>query len=131
MTTETTVGENNPQNNATSNINTGGEYFLHFETVGVNPFGRFGTFGGGNNNSPSENNNNNNLPLLLPPGFGVSLGEGFNPPSEGNAGRLDPNIAALVNTLTGANLGINHAERESNHIKLTEFGRIEVEDPNE
>jgi len=37
----------------------------------------------------------------------------------------------LVNVLTGANLGVNHIERELNHVKLTEFGGTEVEDPNE
>ena len=31
----------------------------------------------------------------------------------------------------GANLGINHVDRESNHVKLTEFGGTEAEDPNE
>ena len=29
------------------------------------------------------------------------------------------------------NLEINHVERESNHVKPTEFGGTEVEDPNE
>jgi len=58
------------------------------------------------------------------------LEENFNPPSKGNAGRLDPNVAALVNALTGANLGINYIKRKSNHIKLTEFERTEAEDPN-
>jgi len=55
--------------------------------------------------------------LLL--GFEGEFGGGFNP--EGNAGGLDSNITALVNALIGANLKINHTERESNHIKLTEF----------
>jgi len=44
---------------------------------------------------------------------------------------LDPNVAALVNALTGANLEINYVERESNHVKPTEFGETEAEDPNE
>ena len=44
---------------------------------------------------------------------------------------LDPNVAALVNALTGANLEINHVKKESNHVKLTEFGRTEAEDSNE
>src|SRR6266498_2200390 len=52
-------------------------------------------------------------------------------PPGGNAEGLDPNVAALVNALTGANLGINYVDRESNHVKLTEFGRTEAEDPNE
>jgi len=68
------------------------------------------------------------LPLS---GFGEGLGGGFNPLPEGNAGGLDSNVAALVNALTGANLGINHIDRESNHVKLIEFGGIEAEDPNE
>ena len=64
------------------------------------------------------------------PGFGGGLGGGFNPPPGENAGGLDPNVAALVNTLTEANLRINHVERESNHVKLTEFRETEAEDPN-
>jgi len=114
-----------------SNVNTGGGHFSHFGIVGANPFRGFGAFGGGNNNPPPGNNNNNNPPLLPPPGFGKGLEGGFNLPSEENAGGLDPNIAALVNTLTEANLEINHAKRESNHVKLTEFGETEAEDPNE
>src|SRR6266542_1443930 len=134
MTTGITAGGSNSQNNATSNMNTRGEHFPHFGTVGANLIGRFGAFGNNNNNSLSENNNNNNpppLPLLLPPGFGGGLGGDFNPSSGGNAGGLDPNVAALVNALTGANLRVNHVERESNHVKLTEFGGTEAEDLNE
>ncbi len=120
------------QNNMTSNVNTEGEHFSHFGTIEVNPFGGFGAFRNNNNNSPPENNNNNNLPSLLPPsGFEGGFGGGFNPPPEGNAGGLDLNVAALVNALTGINLGINHVERELNHVKLTEFRRTEAEDPNE
>ena len=130
-TTGTTAGESNPQNNATSNVNIGGGYFPHFGIVGANLIGGFGTFGNNNNNPPSGNNNLPLLPLLPLPGFGGWLGGGFNLPPGGNAERLDPNIAALVNALIGANLGINHVERESNHVKLTEFGGIEAEDPNE
>jgi len=59
------------------------------------------------------------------------LGKGFNSPPEGNAKGLDPNIAVLVNTLTKANLRINHVKRESNYVKLTEFGRTEAKDLNE
>ena len=131
--TETMAEESNPQNNATSNVNTGGGYFSHFRTIGANLFKGFRAFGNNNNNPPSGNNNNNNLPLplLLPPGFGGGLGGDFNPSSGGNAGGLDPNVAALVNALIEANLGVNYAERESNHVKPTEFGRMEVEDPNE
>ncbi len=102
-------------------MNTGGGHFLHFGIIGANPFERFGVFGKGNNNSPLRNNNNNN-PLLLPlPGFEEGLGEGFNPPSGENARGLNLNIAVLVNALAGINLRINHIERESNYVKLTEF----------
>ncbi len=94
--------------------------------------GRFGAFRGNNNNLPSGgNNNNNNSPLPVSPlGFEEGLGGGFNPPSGGNVKELDPNVAALVNTLTGANLGINHIERELNHVKSIEFGGTKAEDPN-
>ena len=112
-------------------MNTGGGYFPHFGTIGANLIGGFEAFGNNNNNPPPRNNNNNNPPLLPLPGFGGVLRGGFNPPPGGNAGGLDPNVAALVNALTGANLGINHVERESNHVKLTEFGGTEAEDPNE
>ena len=67
--------------------------------------------------------------LLL--GFGGGLGGGFNLPPGGGLGGLDPNVAALVNALTGANLGENYVEREANHVKPTEFGETEAEDPNE
>ena len=93
MITEAMAGRSNSQNNTISNVNTGGEHFPHFRTVGANPFGGFGAFG--NNNPPSENNNNNNLPPPLPP-FGGDLGGGFNPLPRGNAGGLDPNVAAVA-----------------------------------
>ena len=93
---------------------------------------------GNNNNPPPGNNNNNNpppplppLPPLSPPGFGGGLGGGFNPQPGGNARGLDPNVTALINALAGTNLGVNHVDRESNHVKLTEFGGTEAEDPNE
>src|SRR6266542_3437803 len=107
--TEATAGGSNQQNNATSNVNTGGGYFSHFETVGANPVEGFGAFRNNNNNNPLLPS----LPLPLS-GFGEGLGGGFNPLPEGNAGGLDSNVAALVNALTGANLGINHIDRESN-----------------
>ncbi len=130
MITEATAGGNNSQNNATSNINTGRGHFSHFGTVGANLVREFEAFGN-NNNSSSGNNNNNNLLLPLPsPGFEGGLGGGFNPPPEGNAKGLDPNVAVLVNVLTGANLGVNHIERESNHIKPIEFEGTKAEDPN-
>jgi len=132
MITGTTAGGSNQQNNAISNMNTEGGYFPHFGTVGANPVGGFGAFGNNNNNPPLGNNNNNNPPLSLPlSGFGEGLGGGFNSLSEGNARGLDSNVAALVNALTRINLEINHVERESNHVKLTEFGETEAEDPNE
>src|SRR6266498_3215842 len=121
-TTEITARRSNSQNNVMSNVNTGGGHFSHFGIVGVNLVQGFGTFGNNNNNPPLGNNNNINPPLLPPPGFEGGLGGGFNSPPGGNAGGLDLNVAALVNALIGANLGINHIERESNHIKLTEFG---------
>src|SRR6266511_2662643 len=117
-TTGATAGGSGSQSNATSNVNTGGGHFPHFGTIGANPIGGFGAFGN-NNNPPSGNNNNNNpppLPPLPPPGFGGGLGGGFNPPPGGNAGGLDPNVAVLVNALSGANLGVNHIERESNYV---------------
>ncbi len=89
-------------------------------------------FRGNNNNLPLGENNNNNLPpSLLPPEFRGGLGGGFNLSPERNVEGLDPNVAALVNALIGANLGINYAKRESNHVKLTEFEGTEAEDPNE
>ncbi len=65
------------------------------------------------------------------PGFEGSLKGDFNLPSRGNIRGLDLNIAALVNALAGANLGVNYVERKSNHIKPTKFRRIEAEDLNE
>src|SRR6266498_1436647 len=96
-------------------MNTEGGHFSHFETIGANPVREFGAFGNNNNNSPSENNNNNNPPLLslpLPPGFGGGLEGGFNPLPRGNAERLDPNVTALVNTLTIANLETNYSSSQ-------------------
>src|SRR6266540_1633043 len=66
-TTGATAGGSNSQNNATSNVNTGGGHFPHFGTVGANPLGGFEAFGNNNNNNlSSENNNNNNSPPLSP-----------------------------------------------------------------
>ncbi len=130
MTTGVIVGGSNHQNNVTSNVNTRGGHFSHFETIEANPFREFEAFEENNNNPPSGNNNNNLPPLLPPSGFKEGLERGFNPLSEGNTGGLDPNVAALVNALTGANLGINHGEKESNHIKPIEFEKTEAEVPN-
>ncbi len=132
--TRATVKRSNLQNNTISNINTRRGYFLYFDTVGANPLEGFGTFEEGNNNQPSGNNNNNNplSPSLLPlSGFEEGLGGGFNSPPGGNAEGLDLNVAALVNALTGANLEINHVEKESNHVKPIEFKETEAENSNE
>ncbi len=125
--TEATAGRSSQPNNITNTGNIRGWYFLYFDTIGANPFGGFGIFERENNNPPLGNNNNN----LLPPLSSSEFGEGFNPPSWGNSEGLDPNIAALVNALTGANLRINHIKKESNYIKLTEFEKIKVKDSNE
>src|SRR6266498_497581 len=131
MMTRATAGGSN---NAISNVNTGGGYFSHFRTVGANLIRGFEAFRNNNNNPPPGNNNNNNLPSLLPLlplGFGGGLGGGFNPLPGGNAEGLDLNVAALVNALTGVNLGVNHVDRELNHVKSAEFRGTEAEDPNE
>ncbi len=129
MITGMMVGGSNSQNNATSNVNTEEKYFSYFGTVGANLLGGFKAFGNNNNNPPSGNNNNNNLPPPSLPlsGFERGLGGGFNL----LLGGIDLNVAALVNVLTGANLGINHDERKFNHVKSTEFRETEAEDPNE
>src|SRR6266542_37419 len=106
MITGVTVRRSNQQNNVTSNVNTRGGHFPHFGTVGANPIRGFEAFGNNNNLSSGNNNNNNPSPLLPLPGFGRGLGGGFNLPSGENTGGLDPNVTALVNALTGANLGI-------------------------
>ncbi len=63
--------------------------------------------------------------------FKEGLEGSFNLLLGGNIRGLDPNVTALVNALTGVNLGINHIERELNHVKPTEFERTEAEDFNE
>ncbi len=40
-------------------------------------------------------------------------------------------MAALVNVLTGMNIGGGYAPREGSFIKPAEFGGTETEDPNE
>ncbi len=104
--TRATVRGSGSQNNTVSIGNTREGYFLHFGIIEVNPFRGFEAFGRNNNNSLSENNNNNNPSLLPLSGFGRGLGGDFNLPSGENAEGLDPNVAALVNTLTRANLSI-------------------------
>ncbi|SRR6266542_256007 len=125
--TGVTARGSNQQNNTVNIENIGGKHFSYFSMIGSNLFEEFEAFRGNNNNSPLGNNNNNNSSPLPSPG----LGEEFNPLLEGNAEELDPNVAALVNVLTGANLRINHVERESNHVKPTEFRETEAENPNE
>ncbi len=112
-------------------MNIGGGHFPHFGIIRANLFRGFKTFKNNNNNPSLKNNNNNNLPLPLSlPEFEGGLGGDFNPLSEENAKGLNLNVAALVNVLAGTNLDINHTERESNHVKLTEFEGTEAEDLN-
>src|SRR6266542_621599 len=77
-----------------------------------------------------------------PPGFGGGFGGGFGrgnpggnpggpPGGGGNLGGLDPNVAALVNALTGMNIGGGYASRKGSFVKPGEFGGTETEDPNE
>jgi len=54
----------------------------------------------------------------------------FNLLPKENLEGLDSNVAALINALIETNLGVNYIKRELNHIKLIEFRRIEVKDPN-
>ncbi len=83
------------------------------------PPGFEGGFGGGNPGGP----------LGGPPG-GPS-GGGGNLRNINNPGGLDPNVAALVNALTGMNIGGGYASREGSFVKSGEFGETETENPNE
>ncbi len=123
------MGRSNQQQNTTSVENTRGEYFSYFGTIRANPFEEFEAFRKNNNNNPfSGNNNGNNSPLLsLLLKFRGGLERRCHQPL---SKELNPNIAALVNALTEANLRINHAKRELNHVKLTVFRRIEVKNLN-
>ncbi len=80
-----------------------------------------------------ENNFNNPLPPPLPANLFGNLKGGNPSPNNNNSllGGLDPNIAVLVNTLTGMNLMGGHYPKKGNFIKPTEFERTEIEDPNE
>ncbi|SRR6266542_490223 len=102
--------------------NIGKEHFLYFSTIRHNLFGGFESL---------RNNNGNNLLSLSLLEFKKGLEEGFNLLSRKNLRRLDLNVAALVNVLTRVNLKVNYIKRKSNHVKLTEFRRIEAEDFNE
>ncbi len=81
-----------------------------------------------------NNNFNNPLPSLPPAnlfgnirGFNLLLNNNNNLPSEG----LDPNVTALVNTLTGMNLIRGYYLKEESFIKLIKFGETEIKDLNE
>jgi len=85
------------------------------------------------NNLPARNNNFNNLSPPPPANLFNNIG-GFNSLSNNNnllSGELNLNITALVNVLTGMNLIRIYYLREGSFIKLTEFGGIKMEDPNE
>ena len=88
-------------------------------------------FGNLKENNPSVENNNNLLSSSV--NLFNNLGE-FNPLLNNNNNlppeRLNPNVAALVNTLTEMNLTKGYYSRERSFIKLTEFEGIETEDLN-
>src|SRR6266498_3816897 len=130
-TTGATQGGSNTGNPGNS---TGGFNFfnnLYGNTGGYNPPHSTG-FGFNNTQNP-------------PPGFGGGFGggnlggnpggppggPGGPPGGGGNPGGLDPNVAALVNVLTGMNIGGGYAPREGSFVKPGEFGGTETEDPNE
>ena len=56
---------------------------------------------------------------------------GGNPANINNPGGLDPNVAALINALTGMNIGGGYTPRKSSFVKPAEFGRTETKDLNE
>ena len=134
-TTGATQGGSGTGNSGNS---TGGFNFfnnLYGNTGGYNPPHSIG-FGFNNTQNP-------------PPGLGGGFGGGFGggnpggnpggppggpggpPGGGGNPGGLDPNVAALVNALTGMNIGGGYAPREGSFVKSGEFGGTETEDPNE
>ncbi len=106
------------------------------------------TEGFGYNLPQSQGFGFNNIQNLLP-GFGEGFGGGFGggnpggnlgrlpegpggpPGGGGNPGGLDPNVAALVNALTGMNIRGGYVSREDSFVKPTEFRGTEIEDPNE
>ncbi len=120
IATEMTAEGSNTQNNIISIRNTREGHFLYFDTIGVNSFEGFRIFEEKNNNNLLLKKNNNNL-LPLPEFEGELKGKLNLLSSRENLRGLDPNIVALINALIGANLGINHIERESNHVKLIDL----------
>src|SRR6266498_3545473 len=132
-TTGATQGGSNTGNPGNS---TGG--FNFFNNLYGNP---------GGYNPPHSTGFGFNNTQNLPPGFGGGFGGGNpggntggppggpgGPPGGGgnnNPGGLDPNVAALVNALTGMNIGGGYAPREGSFVKPGEFGGTETEDPNE
>jgi len=100
----------------------------------------FGYYGNPPQNQEFGFNNTQNPP----PGFGGGFGEGpgglpgdpGGPPGGGgnpgnnNPGGLDLNVIALINALTGINIGEGYTPRKGSFIKPTEFKRTETEDPN-
>src|SRR6266498_2511056 len=123
-------------------------------TGGFNFFNNlYGNTGGLGFNPPHSQGFGFNNTQNLPSGFGRGFGGGFGggnpggppggpggpggPPGGGgnpeniNPGGLDPNIAALVNALTGMNIGGGYVPKEGSFIKLGEFGGTETEDSNE
>src|SRR6266540_4340724 len=112
--------------------------FNFFNNLYLNT-GGFGYYGSQPQNQGFGFNNTQNPP----PGFGGGFGEGNpegppgggnpggSPEGGGNPGGLDPNVAALVNVLTGMNIRGGYAPREGSFVKSAEFGETETEDPNE
>ena len=88
-----------------------------------------GGFGGGN---PGGNPGGPpGRPGGPPGGPGGPPGGGGNPANINHPGGLDPNVAALVNALTGMNIGGGYAPREGSFVKPGEFEGTKTEDPNE
>ncbi len=148
MTTGTTQGGSSTENTENS---TGRFNFFNNLYPNIGGFGYYG--------NPSQNQGfgfNNNI-QNLPPGFRGGFGGGNlegspgggnpgGPPGGGNPGGLpggrgnpennnpeglDPNVIALVNALTGMNIGGEYAFREGSFIKPAEFEGTEMEDLNE
>ncbi len=105
----------------------------------------YGNTGGLGFNPPHSQGFRFNNTQNSPPGFEEGFGRGFRGPGEppggppgggnpaniNNPGGLDPNVAALINALTGMNIGGGYAPREGSFVKPGEFGGTETEDLNE